>query len=311
MHHEGESELSSATSGRYRVGMVSRLTGLSTHTLRMWERRHEAVVPERTEAGGRLYSEADVERLRLLKHLVDEGHSIGGIAPLPAEELRAMKVAVTPSEPRPSLPVSSDVLALRKSFLDSVYRFEMEEAEQLLARAALTLEPRSFLVDLVHPTLEEVGRRWETKDFRIVHEHAASAVVRNLLATLGRMYPRNPGGKVAVVTTPAGELHEFGALMAALLAAMHGYRTLYLGPNLPVEEIVCVTEEVSADLLLLSVVHAPTEQTTQALRDTAKKLAGKTTILVGGRAAHSMDLGGMRLIHHLSELDMTLARIGR
>lgn len=291
--------------------MVSRLTGLSTHTLRMWERRHEAVVPERTEAGGRLYSDADINRLKLLKRLVDEGHSIGGIAPLPAEELRAMKAAVPPSPPRPSVPVGGDVLVLRQRFLELVHRFDMEEAEQLLARAALTLEPRSFLVDLVYPTLEEVGRRWEKQQFRIVHEHAASAVIRSLLATLTRMYPRSPGGKVAVVTTPAGELHEFGALMAALLAAMHGYRTIYLGPNLPVDEMVCVAEQVSADMLLLSVVHAPSDETIAALHEVAQRLSSKTTILLGGRAASQVEVRGTRLIHDLSELDLALTSLSR
>ena len=79
--------------GRYRVGMVSKLTGLSTHTLRMWEKRYAAVVPERTEAGGRLYSDADVERLRLLHTLVQSGHSIGGIANLSDDDLRRMAAA--------------------------------------------------------------------------------------------------------------------------------------------------------------------------------------------------------------------------
>ena len=75
---------------KYRVGMVSKMTGLSTHTLRMWEKRYAAVVPHRTDAGGRLYTDGDVERLRLLHRLVREGHAIGGIAKLPDVDLRHM-----------------------------------------------------------------------------------------------------------------------------------------------------------------------------------------------------------------------------
>ena len=77
-----------ADDAKYRVGMVAKMTGLSTHTLRMWEKRYAAVVPERTEAGGRLYTDADVERLRLLHTLVESGHSIGGIAKLSDVDLR-------------------------------------------------------------------------------------------------------------------------------------------------------------------------------------------------------------------------------
>ena len=82
-----------ADEAKYRVGMVSKMTGLSTHTLRMWEKRYAAVLPKRTEAGGRLYTDDDVERLRLLHNLVQSGHSIGGIAKLPDADLRSMAAA--------------------------------------------------------------------------------------------------------------------------------------------------------------------------------------------------------------------------
>ena len=82
-----------AGEAKYRVGMVSKMTGLSTHTLRMWEKRYAAVLPKRTDAGGRLYTDADVERLRLLHKLVQSGHSIGGIANLPDGDLRGMTAA--------------------------------------------------------------------------------------------------------------------------------------------------------------------------------------------------------------------------
>ena len=82
-----------ADEAKYRVGMVSKMTGLSTHTLRMWEKRYATVLPKRTEAGGRLYTDADIERLRLLHKLVQSGHSIGGIAKLPDTDLRHMAQA--------------------------------------------------------------------------------------------------------------------------------------------------------------------------------------------------------------------------
>lgn len=103
-----------ADEAKYRVGMVSKMTGLSTHTLRMWEKRYAAVVPKRTEAGGRLYTDADVERLRLLHDLVEQGHSIGGIANLPAADLRRMAATFS----RPSSPPA---LQHRRAL---VWRFE-------------------------------------------------------------------------------------------------------------------------------------------------------------------------------------------
>jgi DNA-binding transcriptional MerR regulator len=72
----------------YRLGAVSRLTGIPPDTLRVWERRYDLVTPMRSEAGGRLYSQEDVTRLGVIKRLVDSGHAIGTIAELSMEQLR-------------------------------------------------------------------------------------------------------------------------------------------------------------------------------------------------------------------------------
>lgn len=72
----------------YRIGAVSRLTGISVDTLRIWERRYRVVKPQRSEGGSRLYGEADIDRLVLIKRLVDAGHAIGTVAGLTLEQLK-------------------------------------------------------------------------------------------------------------------------------------------------------------------------------------------------------------------------------
>src|SRR5512141_668232 len=72
---------------RYPVRLVALRTGLTPHVLRAWERRYGVVSPGRTEGGQRLYSELDIERLRLLRRLTDGGHAIRRIASLPLAEL--------------------------------------------------------------------------------------------------------------------------------------------------------------------------------------------------------------------------------
>lgn len=73
----------------YKIGAVSKLTGVPAVTLRMWERRHQVVEPQRTESGGRRYSQDDLERLMLVKRAVDAGHSISTVAPLDTDTIRA------------------------------------------------------------------------------------------------------------------------------------------------------------------------------------------------------------------------------
>jgi DNA-binding transcriptional MerR regulator/methylmalonyl-CoA mutase cobalamin-binding subunit len=269
--------------GRYRVGMVSKLTGLSTHTLRMWEKRYGAVVPERTEAGGRLYSDADVERLRLLHTLVQSGHSIGGIANLDDSDLRHMASAF----PRPSEAKGSELLPdVRKRVIAAIERLEVAAAEQILSRAALGTEPVDFLKSVVGPILVEVGDRWESGDLRIAHEHACSAVTRGLLYSLMRLYPSNDSQRKLVVATPAHEDHELGAMMVSMLGAMHGWNVLYLGPNLPAEEIAYAVRDTGSELLLVSVTNLDDAAAAAELRAIEDAVPSHVRIVAGGQAAN-------------------------
>ena len=79
----------SETEQTYRIGTVSRLTGISPDTLRVWERRYSVVEPVRSAGGGREYSRADIERLQLIKQLVDAGDAIGSVAGLDTSALVA------------------------------------------------------------------------------------------------------------------------------------------------------------------------------------------------------------------------------
>jgi DNA-binding transcriptional MerR regulator/methylmalonyl-CoA mutase cobalamin-binding subunit len=289
-----------AEQGKYRVGMVSKMTGLSTHTLRMWEKRYAAVLPKRTEAGGRLYTDADVERLRLLRTLVESGHSIGSIAKLPDVDLRHMAAAF----PAPEIQreASQHLPEVRRRVMAAVERLRIEEAEQLLSRAALSTEPVEFLKSVVAPLLTEVGDRWQRGDLRIAHEHACSTVMRGLLFSLMRLYPSGESRRRVVVATPAHEDHELGALMVSMLAAMHGWSVLYLGPNLPAEEIAFAVKNTEAELLMLSVTNLGPEAARDEIAAIEGELPKRVKILAGGRAAAARDGSRVEIEHDLDRV---------
>lgn len=287
---------------KYRVGMVSRLTGLSTHTLRMWEKRHEAVVPARTPAGGRLYNDADVARLRRLKKLVDSGHSISGVASLDGEALMSLVEGGTVQSSS-----SPEADRVREEFLDAIDRFDVQRAEQVLSRAAAALAPREFLLDVVSPTMIEVGERWHQGTFRIVHEHVATGVLRGLLFSLSRLYPNRGLGGVVVVATPRGERHEIGALMVAILARMHGWRVVYLGTDLPATETAFAARSAGAELVLLSLSSLDAGQAAQALGELSDAIPDECRILAGGRSAPTKPLGRVEVLKNLAALDRILS----
>ncbi|MBT8470273.1 MAG: MerR family transcriptional regulator [Deltaproteobacteria bacterium] len=294
-----------ADEAKYRVGMVSKMTGLSTHTLRMWEKRYVAVLPKRTEAGGRLYTDADVERLRLLHELVRSGHSIGGIAKLADADLRNMAASFTA---QPSQPAVQHLPELRSRVMNAIEQLRMQDAEQMLSRAALSTEPGEFLQTVVAPVLVEIGDRWRRGELRIVHEHAGSTVMRGLLFSLMRLYPSSDSRRRAVVATPAKEDHELGALMVAMLAAMHGWSVLYLGPDLPAEEIAYAVNDTKADLLMVSITNLKPADSEREIAAIEAGIPKSVKVLVGGRAASALPESRAQILRDLAVLEAELSR---
>ena len=270
---------------KYRIGLVARLTGVSTHQLRVWERRYHTVTPARTEGGDRLYSDNDVVRLRSLKKLADLGHSIGQVARLGERELAAL----LETGPQVDRARDASLLAerLSRQFLDCLERMDSLEAERTLSRAAAAFEPEVFTLEVLLPAMREVGRRWSTGEFTIAQEHAASAVLRTQLGALMRLYTPDVGARVVVCATLPAELHEFGARAAGLLAAGRGWNVVYLGPNLPSDEIAEAAVRSRAELVLLSVVleqPGVREQLT-LLR---AKLPKRVRLILGGAGTRSL-----------------------
>jgi DNA-binding transcriptional MerR regulator/methylmalonyl-CoA mutase cobalamin-binding subunit len=267
---------------RYRIGAVARATGINPDTLRMWERRYKTLVPARSDAGGRLYSDADIDRLRVIKQLLDRGHAIGRLAHLPEEELRGILARHDGAAAPPPAALASQ--GLREQFLAAVVRFDVVTAQQLLARASLALPPAQLVGEVLGPLLREVGTRWENGSLKVAHEHTASTLMRSLVGGLLATYAPRPGAPTLVVTTPAGELHEFGALLGALLAAASGWRALYLGPNLPADEILDAVRRSEARAVALSVVNVAGPETERELRGLIALLPASVALVVGGEA---------------------------
>ncbi len=293
---------SSETGGRYHIGMVSRLTGLSQHTLRVWERRYGVVDPQRTAGGNRVYSDAEVVRLRLLRQLTAAGHSIGQIAGLSTAALQQLPARD---------PGAGELLPLdfKARFLAALERMDLETAEAILSRAASSFGPRELVLEVLAPIASEIGERWQCGALRIAHEHAASALLRNLLGALMRSHKAAPGAHLALATTPAGELHELGALMAALLAVAHGWRVIYLGPNLPASEILHVADKSGARAVLLSVVSDEASFGAE-LAAVAEALPANTSLIIGGSGASRAAPIDERVIvaERLIELEPLLTR---
>jgi MerR family transcriptional regulator, light-induced transcriptional regulator len=276
---------------RHRIGAVTRLTGVSVHALRAWERRYGALAPIRTPAGDRLYSEVDVRRLRLIKRLIEYGHAIGSIAGLRERQLEALLAEHT----APAFTGRADGRHQQavERFLDALKALDLETAERVLTRAAISREPRDFIANIAQPLLSCIGSRWQSGQLCIASEHAASAMLRTRLGALLADLPVEPGSPTLVSTTLAGERHEFGALFSAIVGALSNWRAIYLGPDLPADEIATAVVQSGACAALISIVSLPPRKAKRELCALASALPRRTLLAVGGSASaaavHAID----------------------
>src|SRR4030095_11896161 len=200
--------------------VVVRKTGLSPHVIRMWEKRYGAVTPSRTDTRRRLYTDAEIARLVLLRQATLFGHSIGQIADLPTDQLYELvneeEPKTTPVPPRlPALPDTTPAQEYINACMAAVERLNAVELETTLMRARVSLSHTAFLDALIVPLMQAIGDLCRTGSLRIMHEHLHFRVVRTLLGSL-IMVPGLPEtAPHIIVTTPAGQWHEIGALLVA------------------------------------------------------------------------------------------------
>ena len=269
---------------RYPIRAVSRLTGIGIDTLRAWERRHGAVTPVRDDRG-RMYTDADVARLRLLRGAVGQGHSIGRLAGLSDVDLRhlaatAGATAAPAVEPVRQTPLDTAALSA------ALHNYDAAGIDQEIARLAAVLRPLDLLQDVLMPLLVQIGDDWHRGRAGIAQEHLMSSTVRHILGSFLRLSPHPDAPARLLFATPSGERHEIGTLGAAMLAASSGLGVAYLGPDLPAREIVESVKPAGAHVLVLGLTTPSAGKSRdRELCTIVRDLPKNVELWAGGRGA--------------------------
>jgi DNA-binding transcriptional MerR regulator len=293
---------------------AAQMSGLTEHTLRAWERRYGAVRPVRTPTGRRLFSGDEVERLTLLARVTSRGNPISVVAGLPLEALRNLERQTRPPGAGGAATAGDGQVA---ELRDAVERFALDRLAVQLAAARSTLGARTFVLEVAAPLMQAVGREVAAGHWSIAQEHMVSAVLRDQLGALYAALAANApaGGPGIAFAVRERDLHEFGILLGAVLAAAHGLRTAFLGANLPATEIAEGVRRSGAGVLVLGIVPVPESEGVPPLEAFAHALdaglPGASELWVGGSAeageppapAHRVQ----RRYYTLAELDEALA----
>lgn len=266
----------------YRINRFSKLTGLSTHCIRAWERRYGLVNPARGANRYRLYTDDDVHLFRYLKGKVDQGMSIGELAEAGREALlkQAQKeLILVPVNAPTSEHLVSD---LAQALLDN----DRTGFERKLNGALAVIPFEEALHRFLLPLQTHVGQLWHDGKLGVAQEHFGSNQVKQkIFSAINQMRLVEEGPRV-VVACPAHEWHEIAAMTAAYLCAARGCRVHYLGANLPIPELGTYCERVRPSYVLLSMtVDRTASELNQIVEEIVTLVKPITPIGIGGRFA--------------------------
>ena len=301
----------------YPIRAVSKLTGISIDTLRAWERRYQVVVPQRDERG-RLYSEADVQRLRLLNTAVEKGHAISRLASLKDEELQnliANPVALASAAAVMETAQVDEFAPVPRSVMAAIERMDYSEAERELSLLAAVLSPRDLVHRVALPLMREVGEAWHEGRMSVAQEHMTTSLLRNLFGALIPLHQKTAPTSKLMFVTPTGEQHEFGILASAMLAVGGGLGAIYLGTNLPAEEIVLAAQKPAPQAVVLGFIGANGAKIgITEIQKAARNLPSHIELWVGGAQSDAMveEIRKTRalLIEDFQMLEQHLVRLG-
>lgn len=292
----------SEPAGLIPIGEAERRSGVAKETLRVWERRYGFPSPVRDAAGDRLYTAEDVEKLRLMKTLIDHGDRPARLAPLSREDLVARLLTPSPAN-------DGQAGAWVEDALDRLRRHDVDGLRELMQSAIYAQGLARFVQDNVATLTRAVGEAWIGGRLQVYEEHLfTEQLVRILRGALDGL-PRPAAARPRVLlTTLPGEPHALGLLMAECLLALGRARCLSLGAETPPAEVVAAARAHGADVVAVSFsAMVPAEAARRAAADLRAALPPETELWAGGAsAAHVGPAPGVRTLPNLPDIPEAL-----
>lgn len=257
----------------YNMKAVEQQTGISAATLRAWERRYALVEPKRTNSGYRLYSDRDVALLRWAHHQMADGLTISRVVAM-LENMRTNNEALYIEADETPIPVYRDAPTppseLVRPLYNALIELDSERADEIMEQAFAIYTMPTVYVEVITPTLVEVGEAWHRGEIYISTEHFASTYLRGRLLALLQAYPHRPDAHTVFVGCAPTERHEVGALIFAVMLRQAGLNVVYLGQDVPINDIVQTVLQARPSMLCLS---ASTPQAATLMTDIQNQLS--------------------------------------
>jgi MerR family transcriptional regulator, light-induced transcriptional regulator len=260
--------------GQYSIKELEQLSGIKAHTIRIWEKRHKIIEPSRTATNIRFYSDLDLKKIINVSLLNTYGIKISKIADMSLDDVNKKVLELSELQNDKGVHIDQMVIAM----LD----MEEELFEKILNNLILRFGFEKTITEIIYPFLEKIGILWQTQNITPAHEHFISNLIRQkiVVAIDGLPIPPKTSKKI-LLFLPEGEMHEMGLLFYHFLIRKSGYRTYYLGQNVPHEDLISVYKVHQPDFMLTSITSNLAISIERYLERLANDF-GQTKILASG-----------------------------
>lgn len=278
------------SSASFPIRDLVKRTGVNASTLRAWENRHGLLKPVRTESGHRLYGLEDVQRVRRVQELLVQGIGLSEIVHLLENPVEGAKPASAETAP---IVLESSLTAMlgpawQGYLVETLNALEIFSTERLdaLYNDACALYPIDIVTEkLMVPVLEQLGLRWEKRHTGIAEEHFFSAWLRNKLGARLHHAAGLAHGRNLILACMPGEHHEISLLLTALAVLQQGYRVVYLGIDMPIQQLAPVCRQThAAGIILAGRGYSDAAEVAANLMEIASLVENVATpVFVGGK----------------------------
>ena len=269
------------------IGELARLTGITTHTLRMWEKRYGTPHSKRLPSGHRRYPKEDIPRLRAIAKALESGYRASKVVSGTLEELHGLmelKPILDPNLKSNHENENSSNELLIERWIKGIHEYDDDCLIQGFHGQWNKSGPLKFIIKYMIPLIERVGKGWESDELSIPQEHFATECINSFLTPKWRQLNSRKEGWSLLMATLPGETHNLGLLMSAVVASLSGAKIIYLGLDTPLEDIILTANNFNPKLLCLSIsTGKKLLDTEDCLLKIKTELNKNVTIISGGK----------------------------
>ncbi|WP_020604019.1 MerR family transcriptional regulator [Spirosoma spitsbergense] len=288
----------------YSIKDLEQLSGIKAHTLRIWEQRYAIIAPQRSDTNIRAYDDQDLKLVLNIAMLKDNGYKISDISKLSLDDLYSKVITVTDKQ----LSYPDQIQALTLAMLD----FNEDRFEQIITSNIQRFGFENTMIHIIYPFLNRIGVLWVTDTVGPAQEHFITNLIRQKLIVAIEENRRNQraNGDKYLLFLPEGEYHEISLLFANYIISARSNKVIYLGQNLPFNELKLVYERHKPDYIFTVLTSSLSNHNVQPYVNRLAATFPDTQILLTGYQVVGQDIDtpdNTKIINQINDLIRTLS----